>query len=97
MGHRSRPTPTAHPGVHEATVQPAALVRAEPQTFGDPRTEPLDEHVGLRREPAYQLGAVGTADVDRDRTSTSVDDVVCSRATRSPCSGPVTPSPGRCR
>ena len=57
--------PPGHAPVHEARVARQAVVGTEPEAFGHPRPEALDERVGLLDHPEHRLHAVGVLQVDR--------------------------------
>ena len=75
MSERSVLAPTRHPPVDEARVAVEAHVGADPESFGDAGTEPLDQRVGTGDEVEQGGRAVGMLEVDRDVAPTAQQDV----------------------
>ena len=82
VGPRARRSVAADPEMDEGRVErrERRVVEAEPVEAADP--EVLDEHVGLRQEPAQDRRTLGLPEVEPDRALVAVDREVVGRGPR---------------
>ena len=75
VGVRAVLSPTGHPAVDELRIARQTLVRSEAESLGDPRAERFEQPVRLLHQVEHERHAVGTLQVDADRTTPALQHI----------------------